>query len=249
LRRGATAAIIAPMPPRLLVLQHESDSPPGLLGERFAARGAAVTVLDAERGCRLPDDAAGCDGLVLLGGAMSAYDDARCPHFPALLDLVRERARAGRPVLGVGLGAQLVARALGAKVWLGTTPQFGFVDLEAMPAAVGDLVAGGAVPGLPVMQRGEDQMDLPEGSELLLRCERGRVQAFRWGRAVYAFQCRLEATAESIRAWGAARARAKNNPAVSVRLGAEIVRHHARAARFGREAADGWSGLVEQVAG
>ena len=102
------------------------------------------------------------------------------------------------------------------------------------------------MPGLPVMQRGEDEIELPEGAELLLRCERGRVQAFRWGRAVYAFQCRPEATAETIRAWGEARAREKNNPAVSVRLGAEIVRHHARAARFGCLAADGWLGLADR---
>ena len=230
------------MPPRLLVLQHDADSPPGLLGERFAARGAAVTLVDAAAGGGLPEDAAGHDGLVLLGGATGAGAEAG-------LTLARRFVRDDRPVLGVGSGAQLIARALGAEVRRGTAPQFGFVDLEAMPAAVGDPVAGGAVPGLPVMQVGEDELTLPEGAELLLRCERGRVQAFRWGRAVYAFQCRLDATEAMARAWGAARAREKNNPAVSVRLGAEIVRHHARAARFGREAAEGWLGLVAGARG
>ena len=225
------------MPPRLLVLQHDANSPPGLLGERFAARGAAVTLVDTAAGGGLPEDAAGHDGLVLLGGATGAGAEAG-------LTLARRFVRDDRPVLGVGSGAQLIAQALGAEVRRGTAPQFGFVDLEAMPAAVGDPVAGGAVPGLPVMQVGEDELTLPEGAELLLRCERGRVQAFRWGRAVYAFQCRLDATEAMARAWGAARAREKNNPAVSVRLGAEIVRHHARAARFGREAAEGWLGLV-----
>ena len=230
------------MPPRLLVLQRDADSPPGLFGERFAARGAAVTLLDAAQGYKLPEDAAGYGGLVLLGGVAGAGDE------PGLM-LARRFVRDDRPVLGVGLGAQLIARALGAEVRRGTAPQFGYVDLEAMPAAVGDPVAGAAVPGLPVMQQGEDELTLPDGAELLLRCERGRVQAFRWGRAVYAFQCRLEATEAMVRAWGEARAREKNNPAVSVRLGAEIVRHHARAARFGREAADGWLGLVARARG
>lgn len=233
------------MPPRLLVLQHHAGSPLGLLGERFAARGAEMSVIDAAQGCELPEDAGGADGLVILGGVVNAYDDSACPHFPALMTLIQAMGAQGRPVLGICLGAQLIARALGAAVRLNSTPEFGFVDLEALPAATDDPVVRGAGAGLPVMQWHDDSFDLPEGAELLLAGARCRNQAFRWGEVVYGFQCHLEATESMARSWGAERGRMTNNPAVGVRLGAEIRRHHERAARFGRSVADGWLDLVE----
>jgi GMP synthase (glutamine-hydrolysing) len=100
-------------------------------------------------------------------------------------------------------------------------------------------------PASPSWQWHDDAFDLPEGAVLLLRGERGRHQAFRWGGAVYGFQCHLEVTREMAAEWGRMRAEAKNNPAISVRLGAEIVRHHDRAAAFGRGVADAWLDLVE----
>ena len=115
------------MSPRILVFQHHPASPAGLVGERMAARAARVTTLDAQDGVDLPEDAAEHDGLLILGGAMNAYDDARCRHFPALLDLARAYAATGKPVLGICLGGQLLARAWGATVHLGAAPEFGVV--------------------------------------------------------------------------------------------------------------------------
>jgi GMP synthase-like glutamine amidotransferase/SAM-dependent methyltransferase len=233
------------MPPRLLVFQHCATAPQGLLGERFLARGAQVTLLDAEEGCAIPPDAADHDGLVLLGGVMSAYDDARCPHFPALLELVRAYGRRGRPVLGICLGAQLVARALGANVRLGASPEFGFVDLVALPDASADPLARLAGPGLPVMAWHDDGFDLPLGAVPLMTCVRGRNHTFRWGKSVYGFQTHIEADLETIKLWGRTRGQEKNNPAVGVRLSAEILRHYERSSRFGRGVADAWLDLVE----
>lgn len=234
-----------PHPSRLLVLQHHPGSPPGLLGERLAARGAALDVVDAERGCELPGDAGEYDGLVLLGGVMNALDDAACPHFPATLALVRDLAARGRPVLGVCLGAQLVARALGARVRVGASPEFGFTPLTPTPAAALDPVVGHAGPDpVRVMQWHDDTFDLPDGAELLLSGQACRNQAFRWGRSVYAFQGHLEATRETVDAWGRARARSTGDPAVAAALGGDADQHHAQAARFGRGVADAWLDLA-----
>ncbi len=233
------------MPPRLLVFQHCATAPLGLFGERFLARGAEVTLLDAEQGCPMPPDAGGFDGLVLLGGVMNAYDDARCPHFPALLELVRDYGERGLPVLGICLGAQLVARAQGAAVRLGASPEFGFVDLEALPAAAEDPLTRLAGPGLPAMAWHDDAFELPEGAVPLLACVRGRLQAFRWGKSVYGFQSHIEADLATVKLWGRMRGQEKNNPAVAVRLGAELVRHFDRTSRFGRGVADAWLDLVE----
>ena len=103
------------MPPHILVFQHHPSSPAGLVGERMAARAFRVTTLDAQDGCDIPADAADHDGLLVLGGAMNAHNDARCRHFPALLALARDFAAAGKPVLGVCLGGQLLARAWGRR--------------------------------------------------------------------------------------------------------------------------------------
>ena len=70
------------MGPRILVFQHHPASPAGLVGERMAARAARVTTLDAQAGVDLPDDAADHDGLLILGGAMNAYDDDALPPLP-----------------------------------------------------------------------------------------------------------------------------------------------------------------------
>lgn len=233
------------MTARILALQHHPTSPAGVFGEQLAARGARLQVLDAEHGCILPVEP--FDGLVLLGGVMNAYDDVRCPHFVPLLATIRRCAAEGRPVLGICLGAQLIARAFGAVVEIGGAPEFGYVDLETLPAAAGDPLVADAGAGLPVMQWHDDGFALPEAAALLMRGERGRNQAFRLGDGVYGFQCHLEVDTATVRRWGALRAKEKGNPAIAMRLGAEIARHQARAERFGRSVADAWLGLVEDA--
>ncbi len=235
------------MSSRLLVFQHSSTTPLGLLGERFEARGATITLLDAEQGCAMPADAAAYDGLVVLGGEMNAYDDERCPHFPALLELIRDYGDSGRPVLGICLGAQLVARALGAEVRLGASPEFGFIDLVPLADAADDPLARLAGAGLPVMTWHDDGFELPEGAVPLMTCVRSRNHTFRWGKSVYGFQTHIEADLETIKLWGRLRGKEKNNPAVAVRLSAEVLRHYDRTSRFGLGVADAWLDLVEQA--
>ena len=96
------------------------------------------------------------------------------------------------------------------------------------------------------MEWHDDGMDLPATVEPLAHCHRGRLQAFRSGRGTYGLQFHPGATVEMVRRWATLRGQERNNPAVAVRIGAEIVRHQERAERFGRSVADGWFNLVAE---
>jgi len=215
--------------PPLLLLPTDTDGEPEPLPERLA--GHAPDFVRLAAGDPLP---AAARGLVAYGrdgwrGAVATV--------AAALDR-------GLPALGLGAGALAVAAALGAEIIPEGAPQFGFIDVEALPAAREDPLARETTPGLPLLHWHADAMALPPGATLLLRCERGRVQAFRAGTLTYAFLAPLLIDAATIRRWAAERARAKNNPAFAIRLSGEIERHQRRAELVAAAILAGWLELT-----
>jgi GMP synthase-like glutamine amidotransferase len=237
------------MPIRILVVQHHPESPAGLVGERMAVLGAEVTTLDGERGTTLPPDAAGHDGLLILGGAMNAYDDATCPHFPDLLELARGFAAAAKPVLGICLGGQLLARAWGARVHLGVMPEFGVTPLQPTLEAGADPLLTDASGPVPAMQWHEDTFDLPPKATPLLIGAACRNQAFRIAGVVWGFQCHLEVDREQMLAWAAYRRDRLGLPDETAAVEAQVHTHGGAAEAFGRRVADRWLALVASRAG
>ncbi len=223
----------------IVVLQLDPEAPPGLLGSHLASLGGEVTHMDDRSDETLPETAQICAGLVVLGGTASAVDASGAPTFPALVDLLRARLALRRPSLGLGLGAQLLAQALGGAVRSAAAPEFGYVDLVPTEIASSDPVLRGIGAGVPVMLWHDDAIELP-AAEPLAHCHRGRVLAFRSGPWAYGLQFHPGATVDIVRRWAALRGQDRNNPAVPVRIGAEIVRHQERAERFGRSVVEGW---------
>ena len=145
--------------------------------------------------------------------------------------------------------ASALARSCSRPPWVvrsgpSGAPEFGYVDLIPTELAAADPVMRGLGAGLPVMEWHDDAIDLPAEAEILARCLRNRVQAYRIGPSCHGLRFHPGATTEIVRRWAALRATARNNPAVPVRIGAEIVRHQERAEAFGRSVLEGWLGLV-----
>lgn len=184
---------------RALILEHAEHEGAGLVGDVLTERGVACDVARSWRGERAPHD--GDYALVVaLGGAMAAWDDAHHPWLAAEAALLAARARADRPTLAICLGAQLLARGLGAANWRGPTPELGLQPIALTDAGRADpLLAPFA--GQPVLHWHEDTFALPPQAILLASTNAYAQQAFRIGRHVYGLQFHVECSRAMRRDW------------------------------------------------
>ena len=145
-------------------------------------------------------DLAEADLLIVLGGPIGAYED---PIYPFLKDEIltlEKRFRAGRAVLGICLGSQLMARALDARVYPGGQKEIGWAPLRLTAAGAESCLAPlGA--GAEVLHWHGDTFDLPDGARLLASSALYPNQAFAWGAKALALQFHLEATAPGLERW------------------------------------------------
>ena len=138
------------------------------------------------------------DILVVLGGPIGVYQD---DIYPFLKDVfLQQRLAAGKPVMGVCLGAQLIARALGAKVYPSGHVEIGFAPVTLSDAGMASCLAPFAERPITLHWHG-DTFDLPEGAALLASTPKCRHQAFSIGRNVIAFQFHPEADPRRIEQW------------------------------------------------
>ena len=187
----------------VLIIEHETDCPPAWLGEWLSATGADLDVRRPYLGDPLPDDLAGHSALVILGGTMDAGSDDRHPWLTRVKSLVRSVATDGTPTLGVCLGHQLIAEALGGRVAKNPRgQQIGVLDVGWQPAAAEDPLFGAVAGQHGVVQWNNDIVtELPVGAVVLARTPDGEVQACRYAASVWGVQWHPEAGAETVAAW------------------------------------------------
>ena len=183
----------------VLVFRHVPFEHLGLIAPALESRGLKFEYVDLFREPEAPIDMDAAHGLVFMGGPMSANDDL--PYIRRELTLIERAAAAGKPVLGVCLGAQLVAKALGARVYRNPVKEIGWYPITWTEAASRDALLSGLAGEETVFHWHGETFDLPAGAELLASSHACRNQAFRWGESVYAFQFHLEVTPEMISDW------------------------------------------------
>ena len=188
---------------RLLVIQHQEMCPPAWFGAWVNGAGIETDVLDASSGRAIPAALPDHHGLVVLGGSMDADDDEGTPWLPATRALIATTIAGRLPFLGICLGHQLAALALGGTV--GRNPHGRYRGLSPFnPNAEGreDPLLRAVLPGAPAIQSNQDVvLDLPSGSRLLATFADGTVQAARFDERAWGVQFHPEANADVFAGW------------------------------------------------
>jgi len=184
---------------RVLAFRHVPFEHLGLIAEALETRGIEYDYVDLFRGSARVPSIAEAAGLISMGGPMSANDDL--PYLCAELDLIRAALEAGKPVLGVCLGAQLLGKALGARVYRNPVKEIGWFPVRLTEAGRRDPLLAGFQEAETVLHWHGETFDLPAGAVWLAWSEACRHQAFRFGEKAYGFQFHLEVTPEMIADW------------------------------------------------
>lgn len=189
--------------PRLLVVEHEADDPPAWFGVWLEDAGCDLHVCQPWAGDALPSSLAGYAGLLVMGGWMSAHHDAEVAWLAGVKALVVQAARDRVPTLGICLGHQVAAVALGGAVV--TNPggqQIGLLDVGWGEAAAADpLFAAVATPRRGIHWNSDIVTELPAGAACVAVTKTGEIQAARFAETVWGVQWHPEIDEPLLRRW------------------------------------------------
>lgn len=183
---------------KMLLVVHQAGSDPGRVGRMLAERGYELDVRCPSRGDPLPEDIEEYAGAVVFGGPMSANDGDTLPGIRAELEWIPGAVESGRPFLGICLGAQLLAKTLGAEV--GPHPR-GLAEIGYFPVRPTGHGAGLFGAPMGVYQWHTEGFDLPADAVLLAAGDRFPNQAFRYGTSAFGVQFHPEVTRDIMERW------------------------------------------------
>jgi GMP synthase (glutamine-hydrolysing) len=187
----------------VLVLQHHPCEGPAGIGTALTRHGATLRVVRVFAGEPVPGSLGAAAALVVMGGPMGVYETDRYSHLTAELRLIEQALAHDRPVLGVCLGSQLLAAALGARVYPGVK-EIGWYDIERTTGATTDPLAGEFPARFTAFVWHGDAFDLPGGATRLASSAATENHAFRFGRHAYGLLFHLEVDEPQVRAMTAA---------------------------------------------
>ncbi len=185
---------------RFLVLQNVECEGPGLLGELMLENNVSFDRVELYAGDSIPDHTP-YHALLVMGGPMSVHDELEHPFIAEEVAFIRNVVAAGVPFLGICLGGQLLAKALGAAVTANPVKEIGFGYVELTEEGKTDRLFRGLRSPLPVFQWHGETFGVPTQALLMASSDACAHQAFRYGQCAYGLQFHLEVTPIMLAEW------------------------------------------------
>jgi len=187
--------------PRLLVFQHVAHEILGTLDPLLRDAGFRIKYVNFERHPDAEPNLEGYDGLIVLGGPMNVDEVDNYPNLITEISLIRMAVEKELPILGICLGSQLLAKALGAKVTKNPEKEIGWYEVSPTNEGENDPLTSNFLREEKIFQWHGDTFDLPKGAKLLASSPLCKNQAFKFGDNVYGFQFHLEVDKPMIERW------------------------------------------------
>ena len=189
---------------RVLIIKNVFSEGPGTIEEHLLSQGVPYSIIDLSIGEAAPEPDA-FTHLLVMGGPMAVYEMHRYPYLIKEALLIDRAVKANRHIMGVCLGAQMLAHVLGARVYPGAKKEIGWYEVALTPEGMNDrTMTALALPGrsaAQVFQWHGDTFDLPRGSVRLASSDLYPNQAFRYGDRVYGLQFHIEVTPKIVHDW------------------------------------------------
>lgn len=177
----------------VLVFQHTLDEDAATLGQALSLRGHRLHVVRLYAGDAVPPDLDDVDGILSMGGPMNVDEAHQHPWITDELRYLKAAHEAGVPIVGVCLGEQFIAAALGGKVEAMPGPEVGWLNVQlAFPGTTDPIFAGIGWDTVQFHLHGQHVSQLPPGATLLASSKACKVQAFKVGQTTYGFQYHFE---------------------------------------------------------
>ncbi len=186
----------------VLILQHVASEGAGTIRSYMEAHGIPFRFIRLYENEKLPKDMSQVRAVLVMGGPMNVYEEDKFQFLKAEDVFIKRLIKEKIPMLGVCLGSQLLAKALGAKVMKAKAVEIGWDDVQFSPSAGSDaLFSSVKTPMLRVLQWHEDTFELPSGAVHLARSGLVENQAFRYGDRFYGFQFHVEIDRPMLEDW------------------------------------------------
>ena len=221
----------------VLILKNIKTEGPGTIGDFLKENGISYKII--ELADEKIEDAEKFDALIMMGGPMSVNDSDIYTYISREEELTREFIKKNKKVLGVCLGAQIMSKALGARVYRGTGPEIGWHNIELTDSGIKDDLmkklaihpkAGDFWKKFKVFHWHGETFDIPQGATRLAKSDLYPNQAFKYNENAYAFQFHIEVSKEMVYDW------LKNEPLDQNELKAETEKlyeiYYGRAVNF-----------------
>lgn len=185
---------------KVLIIKNVEIEGPGLIEEYLKKEKISYHIINLEIGSHLPK-ADGFSHIIVLGGPMGVYEEYLYPFLKDEDAFIKEAIQKGKSILGICLGAQLIAKALGSKVFKSPVKEIGWYDVRLTEIGLKDSIFSKLPKIFPVFQWHEDTFEIPRNAKLIVTSSSVPHQAFKYRKNVYGLQFHLEVTEEMIKEW------------------------------------------------